>query len=301
MKRELRSDRLAVFDAVVRHKRFTAAAKALGTTQSTVSQSIAALEADVGERLLERGRAVRLTEAGRTLHVHARRVLAALDEARGALAGLDDELSGVLAIGASDTLATHVLPPVFAAFRAAHPKVELRLDNRPSPAIAARVAAHELDVGVVSLPLPEPTGAVAVLKQTPLFSQRDVLICPPAHALAKRARVRLEELAGQPLVLLDRTTASRAWLEAQFAKLGLTPTVTMEMSSLEVLQRMVELGFGLSLVPEVAVREAAAAGRLVVRPVVGVEPRRVGLLLPPVPTRAARAFAALAPLSRARG
>ena len=295
MKRELRSDRLAVFDAVVRHGTFTATARALSTTQSTVSQVISALEADVGEPLFERQRrrAV-LTEAGRALHAQARQVLAALDKARAALSGLDEVVTGALGIGASDTLATHVLPPVFAAFRAAHPRVELRLDNRPSPAIAERVAAHELDLGVVSLPLPEPSSAVAALTQVPLFTQRDVVICAPGHSLADRARVRLQDLAAHPLVLLDTTTASRAWLEARLADAKLSRTVAMEMSSLEVLQRLVELDFGVSVVPELGVRDAVERGRLVSRPLVGVEPRRIGLLLPAVPTRAATAFQTLA-------
>ena len=295
MSRELRSDRLLVFDAVVRAKSFTAAARALGTTQSNVSQTVAALEADVGEALFDRSarRAV-LTEAGRTLHSHALTVLAALENARHALSGLDEVLAGTLRIGTSDTLATHVLPPVFAAFRAAHPQVELRLDNRPSPAIAQKLSQRELDIGVVSLPLPFDVEGAVALKQVPLLTQRDVVISAVGHALASRRKVTVAELAKFPLVLLDRSTGSRAWLEARFAEAKVSPKVAMEMSSLEVLKRLVELDFGVSIVPELAVRDEVAAGRLASRPLVGVEARKVGLLLPSVPTRAARAFADLA-------
>lgn len=66
------------------------------------------------------------------------------------------------------------------------------------------------------------------------------------------------------------------------------------MSSLEVLKRLVELDFGVSVVPELAVEDEVRAGRLVARPLQGVERRMVGLLLPPAPGRAAAAFAALA-------
>jgi DNA-binding transcriptional LysR family regulator len=209
-------------------------------------------------------------------------------------------VTGSVSVGTSDTWATHLLPPVFAAFRRAHPNVELRLDNRPSPAIAEKVAARELDLGVVSLPLPRGSGAVDALLQVPLLAQRDVVIAPPTHPLAKKQRVKLADLARHPLVLLDRTTASRAWLERLFAAHAVAPRVAMEMSSLEVLKRLVELDFGVSVVPELAVEDEVRAGRLVARPLAGVERRMVGLLLPPTPGRAAEAFAALARKTLAR-
>ncbi|MEW6431244.1 MAG: LysR substrate-binding domain-containing protein [Myxococcota bacterium] len=291
---ELRSDRLRVFDAVVRHGGFSAAARALGVTQSSVSQSIAALEADAGEPLFERaGRQVRLTAAGEVLRAHAGAVLRALDEAKGALEAQRDVARGTLALGTSDTLATYLLPPVFRAFRERYPGVELRLDNRPSPAIAEAVAAHVLDVGVVSLPLPTTvSGAVRALKQVPLVPQRDVVVAPKGHGLARRARVRPAELERFPLVLLDRTTASRAWLEAQFAAAGVHPRVAMEMNSVEVVKRLAALGFGVAVVPELAVR---AGDGLSAVPLVGATQRRmVGLLVGAAPSRAARAFIELA-------
>ena len=295
MKLELRSDRLKLFDAVVRRGGFSAAARALGLTQSSVSQGIAALEADVGQALFDRSsRKLRLTEAGEALRGEASGVLDALEQARSVLQRLGPVTTGTLSLGATDTLATHVLPPVFAAFRAQHPGVELHLDNRPSPAIAEKVASRELDLGVVSLPLPHASVAVESLTQVPLVEQRDVVIVPRGHALAKKAKARLQDLAKYPLVLLDRTTASRAWLERHFALAQLTPRVAMEMSSLEVLKRLVELDFGVSVVPELAVQAEVAARRLVALPLVGAERRMVGLLLPRVPTRAATAFAELA-------
>lgn len=294
MKLELRSDRLRLFEAVVRLGGFSAAARSLELTQSSVSQTIAALEADVGQPLFDRSsRKLRLTEAGEALRGHAGAVLDALAQTRAALQQLEHVVTGTLALGATDTLATHVLPPVFAAFRRQHPGVELRLDNRTSPAIAEKVASRELDAGVVSLPLPRGSAGVEALTQVPLVEQRDVVIVPRGHALAKRKSVRLDQVARFPLVLLDRTTASRAWLERHLAAAKLSPRVAMEMSSLEVLKRLVELDFGISVVPELSVRDEVSGKRLVALPLIGAERRMVGLLLPKVPTRAASAFAAI--------
>ena len=95
----------------------------------------------MGQPLFDRSsRKLRLTEAGEALQRHAAGVGDALEQARSALQQLDDVVTGTLLLGATDTLATHLLPPVFAAFRRAHPGVELHLDNRPSPAMPTRAA-----------------------------------------------------------------------------------------------------------------------------------------------------------------
>src|SRR6188768_4213209 len=116
---DLRVDRLRALVAVARAGGFSRAARALGRTQSSVSQAVAALEEDVGELLVIReGRRTHLTDAGGVLVEHGDRVLAALAEARGALAALRDVATGTLALGTSDTFAVHLLPPALAAFRA---------------------------------------------------------------------------------------------------------------------------------------------------------------------------------------
>jgi DNA-binding transcriptional LysR family regulator len=271
---------------------------------------VARLERELGERLFVRdGRATEPTPAGRALLDHARRILDEMEGARASLKALGALEQGNLVVGSSDTLAYYVLPPVLGAFRARHPGIELRLDNRPSPATAARVAEREADVGVVSLPLPPElqvggrrvAGRVQVERLAP---QRDVLICPPGHPLAGRRRVALPALAPYPLVLLDPTTGSRAFLEAELLRAGARPRVVMEMSSVEVLKRLVELGLGISLVPELSVEREVAAGVLAAVQVEGVSgARSIGLVTPsPGPASpAARAFAEIARGVLARG
>jgi DNA-binding transcriptional LysR family regulator len=275
-----------------------------------VSQAVARLERELGERLFSRsGRTTEPTAAGRTLLDHARRILDEMEGARASLRALGALEQGTLVVGSSDTLAYYALPPVLAAFRARHPGIELRLDNRPSPATAARVAEREVDVGVVSLPLP-PELAVdgrrvaPRVRVEPVAPQRDVLICPPGHPLARRRRVALAALAPYGLALLDATTGSRACLEGELARAGVRPRVVMEMSSVEVLKRVVELGLGVSLVPELAVRREVAAGVLCAVPLEGASAARgVGIVTPsPGPASpAARAFAEIARGLLARG
>lgn len=238
----------------------------LGKTQSAVSQAVIQLERDVGLPLFVRdGRATRLTDAGRELLNHTERVFAEMDAARQRISALGEMRTGRLSIGASDTLACHLLPPVFRAFRERYPGIELKLENRPSPETARAVLERRVDLGVVVLPLEAVTGARASADKLDVISlapHPDAVICLPSHPLARRKTARARDLADEPLVLLDRSTGTRAHVDAAFERARIRPHVTMEMGSVEVLKRLVELGFGVSIVPAMAVRTEVARGTL---------------------------------------
>ena len=297
------SARLAAFAAVARSGGFSKAAKELGKTQSSVSQAVLLLEHELGQKLFARdGHTPRLTDAGRALLARATRIFQEMELAQTELAQLSALESGELVLGTSDTLACYFLPPVFAAFRARYPKVELRIDNRPSPVVAERVSEGQVDLGIVSLPLPSGLGvsgrSVAERLDTSILApQEDVAVCAPDHPLAKRRSLAVPELAPHPLLLLDRTTSSRALVDLAFAAEKLTPVVAMEMSSVEVLKRLAELGFGVAIVPRFSVQREHEAGSLSVLKLERFgAPRSVGALTPRAfaATRAARAFLDLA-------
>jgi DNA-binding transcriptional LysR family regulator len=303
MMQPLDADQLLAFVAVARERGFSRAARRLARTQSAVSQAVARLEAELDARLFVRsGRTTELTPAGHALLGRAERVLDEMDRARESLRALAELETGLLVVGTSDTLAYYLLPPVIAVFRARYPGVELRLDNRPSPATAERVAERAVDVGVVALPLPPglrvgSRPAAERLRVEALVRQEEVVICPPDHPLARRRRVGLEAVLPYPLLLLDRTTGARALLDAELARLGAAPSIAMEMSSVEVLKKLVELGLGVSIVPALAVEREVKAGTLAAVRLAGLSAERsVGLLTladgPPPP--AAAAFAEIA-------
>jgi DNA-binding transcriptional LysR family regulator len=299
----LDSARLLAFSAVATSGGFSKAAKQLGKTQSSVSQAVLLLERELGQKLFSRdGHRPRLTDAGRALLARATRIFEEMALAESDLAGLSALDSGELVLGTSDTLACYFLPPVFAAFRERYPNVELRIDNRPSPVIAERVSEGQVDLGIVSLPLPARltvAGRTANerLDCVPLAPQEDVAVCSPSHALASRRQVGVRELAQHPLLLLDRTTSSRALVDLAFAAENLAIELAMEMSSVEVLKRLAELGFGVAIVPRFSVEREREGGTLrVLRLMQFGAPRSVGALTPRAfaPTRAALAFLALA-------
>ena len=217
---------------------------------------------------------MRPTQAGNLLLEHAERAASELGHAERKLDALREIRGGRLVIGTSDTLAYYVLPPVLSAFRARHPDVELVLETRPSPATALALANGEVDVGVVTLPLPSALRVRSaplerVLHVESLRAQPEVLIIPRAHALARRKRARFADLAREPLLLLGKGSAGRDFVDRELARAGVRPRVVMEMNSVELLKRMVELGFGLSIVPALAVQREVEAGVLAAIPISG--------------------------------
>jgi molybdate transport repressor ModE-like protein len=295
---DLDSDRLKAFQAVARQGGFSKAARWLHRSQPAVSQAIRALEDDVGEPLFlrggrgGRGRGVRLTPAGKILLEHAEASFAALDGARNRLQALQALEEGELTIGTSDTNACYVLPPVLAAFRARYPGIEVRIANRTSPATERQVLEREVDVGFVTLPVSSDRLAAEAL-----VVREDVAIMAPDHPLARRKRIRLEQLLDSPLLLLDQGSRTRSFLDARLAAHPGRARVAMELASIEVVKRLVALGFGVSVVPRIAVAAEVEGGALSCASLFArSEARSLGVIVArnaPLP-RAATAFVEMA-------
>ena len=145
--------------------------------------------------------------------------------------------------------------------------------NKMSSEVAQLALADEIDFGLATLPVRERG-----LEAEPLFARVDVWICPPGHALASRASVTPATAARFPLLALERGSQSRALLDEVLRAAGARPSLAMELGSIEVIKRFVEIGFGVALVPQVAVAREVAEGRLAAVAARGVAPRSVGLV-----------------------
>src|ERR671927_683113 len=141
--------RLKVLREVANHGSFSAAGEALGYTQSAVSQQIAALERETGTTLVQRNaRGVRLTQAGEALVRHAEAILARLAEAEAELEAIAGLRGGRLRLAAFESAAASLMPLAIAAFRAAHPGVELSLILAEPDQSAPMLKAGELDLAI---------------------------------------------------------------------------------------------------------------------------------------------------------
>lgn len=263
------------FHEIARQGSFTKAADRLFLTQPAISLQLKALEDEVGEPLIERGKRIRLTPAGEILLRRTRAALAELDSAQAEIASLRQELRGRLVIGTSDTNSTYVLPDVLRSYRESYPQVEVDIRNKMSTEVGRLVVDDEVDLGLAALPVRDRE---RLEEGQTLFTRQDVLICPSGHELATRKKIGLKAVAELPLLALEQRSTTRLLLDQSFRQAELTPRVTMNLGSIEVIKRFVEIGFGVAIVPMIAIAQEVADGRLHPVAVRGLSPRPIGLI-----------------------
>lgn len=248
--------RLRAFHAVAERRSFSAAAAQLGYAQSVVSHHVGALEREFGVTLVERGtRPVGLTDAGERLRRHAAAVLghvaAAEDELR-ALAGLQ---TGTLRVGAFLSACTSFVPPALVAFEAAHPDVDVRLEQLEPPAALHRLRAGELDLAViwdVHDSEPDDDG----VHREHLGDDPFRVVLPPAHRLARRRELTLEELAGERFNGPPDEGFSRPYremLNRLCHDAGFAPDVAYIVHDVAVGRAFVAAGLCVALMPELTI------------------------------------------------
>lgn len=254
---------LTTFREVARHGSFTAAAKSLRYTQSAVSRQVAALEEDVAAPLFDRGsRGVRLTDEGRCLLDHAEAVLDRLDTGRRDLATLRELDGGRLRVGAFATAEAVLVPRAMAAFRGAHPGVELSLSDGLSTTQAARLRAGELDVALLTVQSGQSVD-VGGLVLRHLLDDPLLVALPREHPLAGRRVLRLTELARESWIAGSTTVEDT--LIGACLRSGFRPTVRYVVREWTAKQGLVAAGLGITLLPGLAagaVRPDIAVKRL---------------------------------------
>ncbi len=248
-------DQMTAFQAVASHGSFSKAAAALLRSQSAVSVQVAKLEDALGKRLFDRTtKRISLTDAGQILLRYLAQIDGLMEQAMQELDDLDHLERGRLVLCASDTTGCYYLPTMLQQYRQRHPRIDIVVRNATSPQTIQAVSQHDVDLGIVTLPV-----ALDDLEAISLFSRHDVLICHPQHPLAHRSSVLLKDLEAYPLILLDQRCASRRIIDDVCTQARVQLHITMELSSIEVIKRFVRIDAGLSIVPAAAIREEVEA------------------------------------------
>jgi DNA-binding transcriptional LysR family regulator len=253
-------DQLAYFRKVAETGNVSRAADELLLTQPAVSRQIIALEEELGEKLFDRiGKKMFLTHTGETLLEHAKKILQAVDEAKTAVRDMSRECSGELLIGASDHVSIHRLPGVLKAYITEFPKVELILSCHRSENILELVIANQLDLGVITLPQPLPTGITA----KKIWTDRMSLICAKGHPLGAHAGMKIRDAVKYSMILPEQGTETRRAIEEAFSRMKLKPNITMEVAYIETIKSLVKAGLGISILPEKATETEVKSGELI--------------------------------------
>ena len=274
--------RLKVLREVIGQGSFSEAASALNYTQSAVSQAIARLEAEAGVPLLERDRrGVRPTTAGERLNEHAGRILAQLDAAEAELGAIAGVAGGELRIASFPTAGATLMPLAIASFRSSHPDVALSLVEGEPEELTPRLRSGEFDLGLIFEF--EGTGELGPgLRSAPLFEDPMLLALPKGHRLARKDRIKLDELAEDPWVQTSDASACARHVVRICRAAGFEPQVSFASDDYLTVQGLVAAGVGVALIPQlalqqtvgydIAVRELHPAGP--VRHVVAATPGR---------------------------
>lgn len=265
---------LAAFCAVVERKSFSQAAERLGVTQPAVSLQVRGLEKRLGTQLLDRsGRRVEPTEAGLRLYRGAQRILALEDQiVADVTASSEGDLSGELVLGASTGPAAIAVPLLLCEFQRESPAVRVFLTVSDTHAVVERVAARELELGIV--------GAARRhrgVRFEPFFSDEVILACPPGHRFAGRT-ISLEELRDESLVLMQEGAGVRQVVEDALRRHGVRLRdldVRLELGLQESVRAAVEAGYGVTFISRTAVEAGLGAGTIAEAQVEGMAASRV--------------------------
>ncbi|HEY7542459.1 MAG TPA: LysR family transcriptional regulator [Methylomirabilota bacterium] len=261
--------------AIARSGSFSRAGESLHLSQPAISHHIRHLERVIGVPLLiRRGRRASPTEAGAVLLEHAGRAFKALDEAHEAIQRLRGQVAGRVTVGTGATASIYLLPALLRRLRARFPALDLVVVTGNAGEITSAVTRGELDIGIVTLPIPAGRGLLVA----PFYVDRLVAIAPPERRGRRRAPMTAAELARQPVILYERGGTIRRVVDDWFRRGRAVPHVAMELGNAEATKKLVGAGLGLSIVSEIAVKAEARAGALRLIPLRPTLVRRIAVV-----------------------
>jgi len=236
------------------HRHFRLAAESCFVTQPTLSTQVQNLEAELGVVLFDRqAHPIEPTRIGRQVIAQARAVMAEAERIEQLVQEAAGEMEGELRVGVLPTLAPYLLPLVIAPFSRRHPRVALMFEELPAEQIAAHIRRDLLDAGLVATTVAEPG-----ITEVPLFVEPLVGYVARGHRLYERESIGPEDLHRDDLWLMSEGHCFRdqALSLLQGPPPGASEQNVVEFASgnLETLQRLVDRGHGMTLLPLLAVQ-----------------------------------------------
>ncbi|MDR2513494.1 MAG: LysR family transcriptional regulator [Puniceicoccales bacterium] len=252
-------ENLKVFVSLAETQSFSRTGKLHGITQSAVSQQLRALENHFGVQIVDRNQKIfRLTREGECLRAAAQDITRGYDILINDLKEMRHEIAGTIRLSTIYSIGLHELPPIVKHFLSKYRTVDVRIAYRRSNLVVEDILRGEADLGLIAYPT-----KTRDLEVIPFAEDCLVVICNPAHPLAKRKRVKLAELASQCFIGFDHDIPTRKATDRIFCEYGVKLVPSMEFDNVETLKRAVEVGAGVALVPAETVRQEVAQQTLV--------------------------------------
>lgn len=254
--------RLQVFHAVANTMSFTKAAEVLHMTQPAVTFQVKQLEEHFNTRLFDRTHnKISLTDAGKMVYKYAGQIIELYEQMEEDVKDLTGEVSGVLIIGASTTIAEYLLPKLLGAFKREYPDVNIRLHVGNTESVVAMVENNMIDLGLVEAPVNNKNLEIAICRYDEM-----VLVCPPDHPLARKKRVSINDMMKYPMVIREEGSGSRSVIDNYFKENGASINdfeIAMVIGSTEAIKSAVEENVGVSIISRSTLNKESALGSLV--------------------------------------
>lgn len=260
-------DQLRYFLQVADRGNFTKAAQDLGISQPALSRSVQKLEDELGQPVFERRtRSVSLTEAGTLLQARAQQVLSILEDTKSEIT--DDGQSGRIRVGAIPTIAPYFLPQVLKSFAKQFPKASLVVQENTTDLLLKSCTQGEIDLAIVALPI-----SARYLEVEELFDEELLLVLPPSHELTERSKLRLRDIEAYPFVLLNEAHCLSDNVLSFCRQRSFQPVAVERTTQLAMVQELVSLNHGVSMIPEMA-RQCDQSDRRIYRSLSRPAPHR---------------------------
>ncbi|MEI5908425.1 LysR family transcriptional regulator [Bacillus spongiae] len=251
-------DYYRTFIEVVKWKNYTKAAEQLGYAQSSVTTQMKKIETSFGVKIFERvGRGMNLTHAGEQLYQYALKIIYLEDEARERLTSTK-ELKGTLSIGTVESLATFELVHYFQTFREKHPQIKFLIQSHLCSELYQGVLNGTYDLAIVM----DRHYHHEDLKKYDLRKVEMVLIGAKDHPLSFLDHVTVKDLKDETMIFTEKGCSYRLMLEEAFKREGVICDSSLEFNGIEAIKRCVASRLGLSLLPEITVKEELEKGTL---------------------------------------
>ncbi len=249
---------MKVFCHVAREQSFSRGAAASGITQSAATQCVRRIEEHLRAQLIDRRkRPLILTRGGQLCYREFCRIVEIYDALVDQLQAEQREIGGTIDVAAIYSVGLHGLGACMQQFLRSYPRAKVQLEYRRPDEVYDAVESGRAHLGLVSYPQARPGLTVVALR-----AERMVLACRPDHPLAARGAAPLAAIGGQAMVTFDRDLPIRRDIDRQLRRRDVKVEVAMEFDNIETIKQAVEIGAGISILPEPTVCKEVRMGTL---------------------------------------
>lgn len=249
---------LKVFCDVVQQRSFSRAADDNGISQSGASQLVQQLEEHLGVLLIDRSkRPFVLTPEGDLYYSGCRELVQRYFALEDKVRTMHQEVIGRVRVASIYSVGLHLMSSFITTFYKHYPKANVRLEYLHPDRVYESVENDVADIGLVSYPKSSRT-----IEALPWRDEPMVLVCQPSHPLAQRKTLPIAALDGAEMVSFDEELTIRREIDRVLNTHGVSVDVKLAFDNVETIKRAVEVGIGVSLLPEPTVRREVEAGTL---------------------------------------